>query len=163
MIISGHRSLPLLVREEEDYVLTEQAVSPKKLALVIASGTLDKLYCALIMSTTAVSINWEAHLYFTFWGLMLLRKGEMDRASIDATFKGLEDTLKKRIAEMKYPTPYEMLRQAKATGRLFIYACTPTMGMFNIKKDDLIPEVDVLAGVPQFLDIAEHADVTLFI
>ena len=144
---------------EEDVLSSER----KKLAIVVESGTIDKLYCAFIMASTAVAMDWEAHLYFTFWGLNMLRKGAMDKAGLDATYKDFEEGLRKRLEEIKYPTPYEMMKQAKTSGRLFIYACTPTMAMFNVKKEDLIPEVDKLAGAAQFLDIAAGADVTLFI
>ena len=68
-----------------------------------------------------------------------------------------------RLKQMKYPTPYEMLKRMKASGLLKIYACTPSMQMFNIKKEDLIPEVDEMAGATTFLDVAANADVTLFI
>jgi peroxiredoxin family protein len=47
----------------------------KKLALIIHSGTLDKLYCAFILGSTATTMRWEAHLYFTFWGLHAIVKG----------------------------------------------------------------------------------------
>ena len=135
----------------------------KKIALVVESGTLDKLYCAFILSSTAIAMDWEAHLYFTFFGLRMLQRGEMEKAGLDSLYKSLEEPLGKRLKEMKYPTPYEMLKQTKASGRLFIYACTPSMGMFNIKKEDLIPEVDKLVGAAQFLEIAADADITLFI
>ena len=135
----------------------------KRLTIIVESGTLDKLYCAFIMSSTAVAMDWEVHLYFTFWGLRMLRIGEMEKVGVDATNKELEEGLKKRLADMKYPTPYEMLKQIKASGRLTIYACTPTMSMFNIRREDLIPEVDKLAGAAQMLDLASGADVSLFI
>ena len=41
----------------------------KKLAIVVHGGTIDKLYCAFILASTAVATDMEAHLYFTFWGL----------------------------------------------------------------------------------------------
>jgi peroxiredoxin family protein len=75
----------------------------------------------------------------------------------------LEEQLRSRLREMKYPTPYEMLKMAKASGLLKIYACSPTMEMFGIKKEDLIPEVDQIAGATTFLDLASKADITLFI
>jgi len=143
--------------------LAVETPEPKKLAIIVESGTLDKLYCAFILGSTAVAMDWECHLYFTFWGLTMLRKGEMDKAGLDATHKDMEEPLRKRLGAMKYPTPYEMLRQMKASGRCFVYACTPTMAMFDVKKEDLIPEVDKLAGAAQFLEIATDADVTLFI
>ena len=66
----------------------------KKIALVIESGSIDKLYCAFIMASTSVAMGWEAHLYFTFWGLQSLVKGAMEKASLEIT-----NILKKRCAK----------------------------------------------------------------
>ena len=38
----------------------------KKLAIIVQGGTLDKLYCVFILGSTAVSMDMEVHLYFTF-------------------------------------------------------------------------------------------------
>jgi len=135
----------------------------KKLALIVHSGTLDKLLSAFILGSTAVAMDFEVHLYFTFWGLMMLKKGEMERAGLPATYKHMETQLREKLKEMRYPTPYEMLKRMKASGKLKLYACTPTMEMFGITKDDLIPEVDTLAGAATFLDVAANADITLII
>jgi hypothetical protein len=51
----------------------------------------------------------------------------------------------------------------KASGLLKIYACSPTMKMFDVKKEDLIPEADEIAGAAAFLDLASDADVTLLV
>ncbi len=133
----------------------------KKIAIIVHSGTIDQLLCAFILGSTAVAMDWEAHLYFTFWGLMMLKKGEMDKAGLPATYKHLEEHFLKKLGEMNYPTPYEMLKRMKASGNLKLYACTPTMEMFGIAKEDLIPEVDSLAGAATFLDVAADADITL--
>jgi peroxiredoxin family protein len=135
----------------------------KKLAIIVHSGTLDKLLCAFILGSTATAMDMETHLYFTFWGLNMLVKGALDEAGLPATYKHMEEQLKKKMKEMKYPTPHEMLKRMKASGLLKIYACTPTMEMFGIKKEDLIPEVDSLAGAATFLDIASDADITLLV
>jgi len=135
----------------------------KKLALIVQSGTLDRLLSAFILGSTAVTLDFEVHLYFTFWGLMMLKKGEMEKAGLPATYKDMEEQLKNKLRAMNYPTPYEMLMRMKASGRLKIYACTPTMEMFGITREDLIPEVDTLAGAATFLDVAADADITLFI
>ena len=100
-------------------------------------------------------------MYFTFWGLTKLKKGEMDKAGLPATYKYMEKELQEKLKAMNYPTPYEMLKRMKASGRLTLYACTPSMEMFDIKKEDLIPEVDHLAGAATFLDVAAEADITL--
>lgn len=135
----------------------------KRLAIVVQGGTLDKLYCAFIMSSTAVAMDMEVHLYFTFWGLNMLVKGAMEKAGLPATYKHLEDQMRKNLERMKYPTPYEMFKRLKQSGLFKIYACSPTMEMFGIKRKDLIPEVDEIAGAATFLEVATKADTTLFI
>jgi len=135
----------------------------KKLAMIVHSGTLDRLYCAFILGSTATALDMEAHLFFTFWGLNALVKGAMEKAGLPATYRHMEEQLKKRLGEMKYPTPYDLLKRMKASGLLKIYACSPTMEMFGVKKEDLIPEVDQIAGAAAFLDIASEADMTLLV
>jgi len=135
----------------------------KKLAIIVHSGTLDRLYCAFILGSTATAMDMEAHLYFTFWGLNMLVKGAMEKAGLPATYKHMEGQLKKKLGEMRYPTPYELLKRMKESGLLKIYACSPTMEMFGVKKEDLIPEVDAIAGAAAFLDVASTADITLLV
>ncbi|MFQ6073841.1 MAG: DsrE/DsrF/DrsH-like family protein [Candidatus Bathyarchaeia archaeon] len=135
----------------------------KRLAIIAHGGTIDRLYPVFILASAAAAMDMETHIYFTFWGLTMLRKGAMEKAGLPAMYKHLEEQLKKKLGEMKYPTPYEMLKRSKATGMLKIYACSPTMEMLGVKKEDLIPEVDEIAGAAAFLDIASTADVTLFI
>ena len=108
-------------------------------------------------------MDMEAHLYFTFWGLNMLVKGAMEKAGLPATYKHLEGQMRKNLERMKYPTPYEMLKRLKQSGLFKIYACSPSMEMFGVKKEDLIPEVDEMAGTTTFLEVAAKADITLFI
>lgn len=135
----------------------------RKLAIVVQSGTLDKLYSTFILASTAVAMEMEVHLYFTFWGLNMLVKGAMERAGLPATHKHLEETMKKNLKKMNYPTPYEMLKRLKQSEMFKIYACSPSMKMFGIKKEELIPEVDEIAGAATFLEVASNANVQLFI
>ena len=133
----------------------------KKLALIVHSGTIDKLYCAFILGSTAAAMEMEVHLYFTFWGLNMLKKGALEQAGLPVTYKQYEEMLKTKLKEMNYPTPYDLLKRIKATGNVTIYACSPTMEMFGVTKDTLIPEVDQIAGATAFLDIA--ADISLLV
>ncbi|NIN52847.1 MAG: peroxiredoxin [Nitrososphaeria archaeon] len=135
----------------------------RKLAVIAHGGTIDRLYCVFILASTATAMDMEVHAYFTFWGLTMLKKGALDKAGLPSTYKHMEEPLKEKLGEMKYPSPYEMLKRLKASGLFKIYACTPTMEMFGVKREDLIPEVDELAGAAAFLDLASEADITLFI
>ncbi len=135
----------------------------KRLAIIVQSGTLDKLYCAFILASTAVAMDMEAHLYFTFWGLNMLVKGAMEKASLPSMYKHLEQQMRKNLEKMNYPTPYEMLKRLKQSGMVKIYACSPSMEMFGIKREALIPEVGEIIGAAAFLEVATNSDVTLFI
>jgi peroxiredoxin family protein len=135
----------------------------KKLAVIVHSGTLDRIYCAFILGSTATTMGMETHLYFTFWGLNVLVKGGLEKAGLPATYKHMEGHMKKKLEEMNYPTLHELLKRMKASGLLKIYACSPTMEMFGVKKEDLIPEVDEIAGATAFLDLASDADITLLV
>jgi peroxiredoxin family protein len=53
-----------------------------------------------------------------------------------------------------------MLKRMKETGLVKIYACSPTMAVFGITKDDLVPEVDKIAGAAEFLDVSMTANTT---
>jgi peroxiredoxin family protein len=135
----------------------------KKLVLIVHSGTIDRVLCAFILGSTAAAMDIETHLYFTFWGLNLLKKGALDKAPLPATYKQYEEMMKTKLKEMKYPTPYEMLKRMKASGNVTVYACSPTMEMFGITKETLIPELDQIAGAAALLDIASDADITLLV
>ncbi|MGQ9565547.1 MAG: DsrE/DsrF/DrsH-like family protein [Candidatus Bathyarchaeales archaeon] len=135
----------------------------RKLAMIVHSGTLDKLYSVFILGSTAVSQDIEVHLYFTFWGLNALVKGGLEKAGLPADYKQMEEAMREKLKEMKYPTPYDMLKRMKASGLLKIYACSPTMEMFGVKRENLIPEVDEIAGASAFLDVALDADITLLV
>lgn len=68
------------------------------------------------------------------------------------------------IKKMNYPPWHELLRQAKAMGKVKIYASSAVMEMFSIKdKSALADFVDDVIGVATFLERAKDAAVTLLI
>jgi peroxiredoxin family protein len=50
-------------------------IKPKKMAIIVHSGSLDKLYPVFMLASTGGAMDVETHLFFTFWGLMALKKG----------------------------------------------------------------------------------------
>lgn len=150
----------------------------KRLVIIISKGTLDMAYPPLILATTAAAMDMDVHLYFTFWGLDLLNKKKADSAklapvgnpslgmpNIMGILPGMTDLatsmMKKKIKKY-WPTVNEMMKSAKEAG-VKIHACSPTMGLMDVKKEDLIPEVDDIIGASTYLDLALDADITLFV
>jgi len=70
--------------------------------------------------------------------------------------------MKKLMKGSKMPSVKELITLAKELGVKFI-ACNTTMGIMGISKEDLIPEVDKIAGVATYLAEAKESKVNLFI
>ena len=57
----------------------------------------------------------------------------------------------------------ELMKMCRDTGNVKIYACSTTMAMMDVKKEELIDEVDEIVGAATFLDLAMDAQVQMFI
>lgn len=159
----------------------EREARPKRIAMVLASkGTLDGAYPPLILATTAVSLGMEAGIFFTFFGLHILKKGAMDHLKFVplgnpatpmpmpniltmlpgmtamATFMMKNTIKKKQIASV--PELWEVARESGVR----LMPCQMTMDMFGLKKEDLVEGLEEPVGAATFLDYASDADITLF-
>ncbi len=134
-----------------------------KHAYVVHSGTLDKLYPVLMLASTGGAMDAEVHLFFTFWGLDAVKKGGLDKAKLPGIMSVGTGMMKGKIKKVGVPTLVELLQMCRDTENVKIYACSTTMALMDVKKEDLIPEVDEIVGAATFLDIAMDADVQMFI
>jgi len=135
-----------------------------KLAIIVWSGTVDKLYPAAILSSAAAAGGWDVELFFTFWGLNAIRKENLSQMKISADFAEYAPAVAQAVKQMNFPPWHELIRQAKSMGNVRVYACSTTMEMFGIKdKAQLADFVDEVVGAATFLDRAKDASVTLFI
>ena len=135
----------------------------KKIAIIVHSGTLDKLYPVFMLSSTGGAMDAEVHLFFTFWGLDAVKKGGLDKAKLPGVMSLGTGMMKGKINSVGVPSLPELLAMCRDTENVKLYACSTTMAMMDVKKEDLIPEVDEIVGAATFLDLAMDADVQLFI
>ncbi len=157
---------------------------PESVTIVCLSGDMDKAMAAFIIATGAASMGMRVTMFFTFWGLnMLRRKGEKSSAKdwlrrlFGLLNRGGADTLplsrfhfmgagtsmmKKVMKQNKMPGIPELMDIAQDLGVKFI-ACTTTMGLLGVTKDTLIDSVDQYAGVATYLAEAKNGSVNLFI
>ena len=151
----------------------------KKVLIVCSKGTLDMAYPPFMIATTAAAMGWDVHLYFTFWGMDIVTKGKSDKlklASVGNPSLPMPNILgmlpgmtamatkmiKGKMKKSNMPSIPEMIKTAKDLGVKF-HACTPTMQLTGLTKEDLIPEVDDLIGAATFVDLSKEATVTLFV
>ena len=135
----------------------------KKLAIIVHSNTLDKLYPILFLASTGGAMDMEVNLFFTFWGMNAIKKGGLDSAALPGLMRIGTGMMKRKIKNTKVPTLSKLLEMSRMTEKVKLYACSTTMELMDISKDELIPEVDGIVGAASFLSIAQDADVQLFI
>lgn len=161
-----------------------QESKPDRVTIVVLSGDMDRVMAAFIIATGAAAMNMQVTMFFTFWGLNVIRRqgtasaakdwlrrlfGVLNKGGAQGLplsrfhFLGLGTRMMKRVMRTnKMPAIPELLSMAQDLGVQFI-ACTTTMGLMGISKDTLIDGVDQLAGVSTYLAEARQGSVNLFI
>lgn len=135
----------------------------KSMAIIVHSGTMDKLFPVFMLASTAGSMDTQVHLFFTFWGLSALKKGGLEKAKLPGIMSIGTGMMKGRMKKANVPSLEDLLKMCKETGNVKLYACSTTMDLMKVKKEDLIPEVDDIVGAATFTEIALKSQTSLFI
>ncbi len=156
----------------------------EKLSIVVFSGELDRALAAFFLATTGASMGMDVTMYFTFWGLNVIKKNEgslrskgLMRKMLNLMNRGGTRRLKlskfhmfglgtwmikKFMKDINVPSVDEFMEMAKSMGVKMI-ACTTSCGLMGLEEDAFRGEVDVMTGAAFFLGEARKSKVTLFI
>ncbi len=159
-------------------------MSEKKLAIIATKGTLDWAYPPFILSSTAAALGYDVTMFFTFYGLQLIRKDTSLKVSplgnpgmpmpmnMDKWFpvmgtalpgmEGVMTAMMKDKIKKKGVASIEELRSMCIEADVKMIGCQMTIDLFDIKREELIDEID-LGGAATFFEFAGEADVSLFI
>lgn len=162
---------------------TPAANGAKNKTLILFSDDLDRALATFVLANGAAATGHKVSIFFTFWGLNVLKKehkpdvkkdifGRMFGWMLPAHSKrlslskmsmmGLGDRMMRYLMRRKNIDSLEELRaQALANGVEFI-ACQMSMDMMGIQKEELLDEVSI-GGVATYMQRAEQAGVNLFI
>ncbi len=160
------------------------AAEKEKLTIVMFSGDLDKALAGFIIASTAASMGMDVTIFFTFWGLNIIKKNEgsiparslvrrmfnvinrggTKRLTISKfNFLGVGTGLmKKLMREVNMPSLDELISMSHQMG-VKLVACTTTCGVMGLPEGSFRPEVETLAGAAYFLGEARDSKATLFI
>ena len=156
----------------------------EKLTLVVFSGDMDRALAAFIMATTGASMGMDVTMFFTFWGLNIIKRNEGSIKSKGLMRKmlnfmnrggsrrlklskfhmlGLGTWMMKRLMkDINHPSIDELISMAHQLG-VKLFACTTSCGVMGIPEDSFRSEVESLAGAAYFLGEATKSKTTLFI
>ena len=161
----------------------EVATLSQNKTMVIFSGELDKAMAALIIANGVIASGRQAGMFFTFWGLNLLRKNEpvkVKKTIIEKLFgfmmprgtqraklsqmhlAGLGDALLKNIMKEKNVDSLSVMLQTAKDNGVRIMACQMSMDLMGIKREELIDGIEVV-GVATMLASSDDSNAVIFI
>lgn len=179
-------------RFEQKMSERERAHTPS-MTIIATKGTLDMAYPPFILASTAAALGWNVSVFFTFYGLDLLKK-ELDlkvtplgnpampmklpfgpewlrSTNLNMPtalaslpgFEGAASAMMKKTMRNKGVASITELRDLSLEAGVKLVACQMTVDLFGMSPDDFIPEVSEWVGAASFLPIAGRAEVNLFI
>ncbi len=159
-------------------------MSEKKLALIATKGSLDWAYPPFILASTAAALGYETQIFFTFYGLQLLKKklklsvsplgnpGMPMPMAMDKWFpvlgtaipgmQAIMTMMMKQKMKAKGIASIEELRSLCIEAEVKLIACQMTVDLFDLDSSDFIDGIDY-AGAATFFEFAGESDVNLFI
>jgi len=178
----------------ETKMAEREANHTPSMTIISTKGTLDMAYPPFILASTAAALGWDVEIFFTFYGLSLLKK-ELDleisplgnpampmkmpmgpdwfrKTNINVPniimagmpgFEKMATNLMKKTMKNKGIAPIDELRSLCLEADVKLVACQMTVDLFEMSRDEFIPEIDDWIGAASFLPKAQKSDVSLFI
>jgi peroxiredoxin family protein len=139
-------------------------MTKKNMTIILHSGDLDKALAGFILATGAAAKEIKTTIFFTFWGLDIIKQGKAESAKLSKmNMAGLGKMMIKNMMKKKNVASItELIKDANELG-VELVACEMTMDLMNIKKEELIPQVTKIGGVGTYLDAASEGQINLFI
>lgn len=155
----------------------------KEKTMIIFDGDLDKAIASFIIATGAAAMGNKVHMFFTFWGLSILRKEKAPAVKKDfmsklfammlpkgskklglskMNFLGAGSKMIRAIMKKKGVSSLEELIQQAIDMGVEITACQMSMDIMGITKEELIDGVEI-GGVASMLNDNDNSNMNLFI
>ncbi len=159
-------------------------MADKKLTLIATKGTLDWAYPPFILASTAAALGYQTSIFFTFYGLQLLKKELNLKVSplgnpgmpmpfgMDKWFpvmgtalpgmQALMTSMMKAKMKNKGVASVQELRQLCVEAEVRMIGCQMTIDLFDMQRTDFIDETDY-GGAATYFEAAGESDISLFI
>ncbi|HXX72089.1 MAG TPA: DsrE/DsrF/DrsH-like family protein [Candidatus Acidoferrales bacterium] len=153
----------------------EKGEQTERMLIILSKGTMDMVYPALMIATTAATMGKEVHMFFTFWGLSAISKknvGSLKVAPVGNPGMPMPNILgmvpgmtamatrmmNGKMKKAKVPSVPEMFKMAKDLG-VKLHACSTTMEVMGTPKETLIDEIDDVVGAATMVSLGEGGQI----
>jgi len=152
----------------------------KKLAIIATKGSLDWAYPPFILASTAAALGYDTEIFFTFYGLVLLKKKlnlqvtslgnpampmPMPVPVVLQTMPGMQammSSMMKKTMKKKGVASVEELRDLCLEAEVRMVACQMTVDLFDFDTKDFIDDIEY-GGAATFFEFAGESDICLYI
>ncbi|MCP3970905.1 MAG: peroxiredoxin family protein [Rhodobacteraceae bacterium] len=157
----------------------------KSMSIIVTKGSLDWAYPPFILGTTAAAMDVNVTMFFTFYGLPLLKKdlnlkftplgnaamempmmgGHMAMPNMMSMLPGvgaMAGNMMKNLIKKKGVASIEELREAAIESEIEMIGCQMTLDLFEYKREDMIDEMEI-GGAATYMEKALRSDINLFI
>jgi peroxiredoxin family protein len=154
----------------------------KSATIILLSGDMDKAFAAFTLGSAAAAAGMNTTMFFTFWGLKAVQKGNltgrgfmgrmvglMNRGGLHRlgpskfNFGGMGRWMFKKMMAAKRVAPLEELRQACIDLGVHFLACKTSMDVMEVAREDLIDEVEAVVGAAKLIKEASESAINYFI
>nr|WP_255721723.1 DsrE/DsrF/DrsH-like family protein [Ectothiorhodospira lacustris] len=150
------------------------------MAIIATKGTLDWAYPPFILASTAAALGYQVQVFFTFYGLQLLKKSpDLKVTSLGNPGMPMPlpmPVLLQALPGMQAMMTYMMKQKMKSKGvagveelramcqeaDVKMIACQMTVDLFDMSRDDFIDGVEY-GGAATFFEFAGESDICLFV
>lgn len=173
----------LIEKKEPTNSCVTASITKENKTIIVFSDDLDKALASFVIANGAVSTGKKVTMFFTFWGLSIIKKPIKTKVSKDIfgvmfgwmlpsnsqklalskmNIFGIGAWMMRLIMKRKHIESLESLMAMAAENGVEMIACTMSMDVMGVKKEELMDHV-TLGGVAAYLERAEDANVNLFI
>ncbi|PCI37686.1 MAG: peroxiredoxin family protein [Rhodospirillaceae bacterium] len=166
--------------------MSKDLENAKSMSIIVTKGTLDWAYPPFILATTAAAMDVKVNMFFTFYGLQLLKKNldhlqittlgnpgmEMPMMGMNLTMPNMMSvipgvdamcsTMMKNLIKKKGVASIPELREAAIDLDIEMTACQMTVDLFEFKREDLIDGLEY-GGAATYMEQALKSDINLYI
>ena len=165
--------------------LLDTGENTKKMTIIVTKGTLDWAYPPFILGTTAAAMDVDVTMFFTFYGLGLLKKDldlkistlgnpamqmpiggmHMSMPNIVSAIPGVDrmaTTMMKNLIKKKGVASIPDLREAAVEMDVKMIACQMTLDLFELDRKDMIDDIEI-GGAATWMEEATKSDINLYI
>lgn len=164
---------------------TNKLENAKSMSIIVTKGSLDWAYPPFILGTTAAAMDVDVTMFFTFYGLPLLKKElnlkftPLGNPAMEMPMMGthiampnmvsmlpgvgsMAGTMMKNLIKKKGVASIEELREAAVESDVKMIGCQMTLDLFEYKREDMIDEMEI-GGAATYMEKALNSDINLFI